>query len=53
LIYLPIESTNTKEDSGNNIANGIPGNPPPVPISRTDDPGLKEQTLAIPSECST
>ena len=33
-IFLAILSTNVKLQSGNKIANGIPGNPPPVPTSK-------------------
>ena len=50
-IFLPMESTNTKLVSGKRIANGMPGNPPPVPTSKTSVPGLKAITLAIPREC--
>ena len=39
--------------SGNKIASGIPGNPPPVPISKTFDFGLNSITFAIPNECNT
>jgi hypothetical protein len=37
--------------SGNNIANGIPGNPPPVPTSSIFSPGKNETTFAIANEC--
>jgi len=34
-------------ESGNRIARGIPGNPPPVPMSMILVPGRKSMTFAI------
>ena len=39
--------------SGKSMAKGIPGKPPPVPTSKTLDPGLNCMTLAIARECNT
>ena len=50
LIFFPILSTRWKWVSGNKIAKGMPGKPPPVPRSITEEPGLKRSISVIPSE---
>ena len=50
---LPIESTNVKLLSGNKIARGIPGNPPPVPMPRMSEDLLNEINFEIAIECKT
>ena len=49
-IFLFILSTNKNWHFGNNIANGIPGKPPPVPTSRIVVLSLNLITLAIDRE---
>ena len=50
-IFFPMLSRSVNFTSGNIIANGMPGKPPPVPRSITQLPGVKEMNLAIASEC--
>ena len=50
LIFFPMLSTRWKWVSGNKIAKGMPGKPPPVPRSITEEPGLKRSIWVIPSE---
>ena len=52
-IFLPMESISVKRHSGNNIASGIPGKPPPVPTSSISVWGWNGSTLAMASEWST
>ncbi|MPN57372.1 hypothetical protein SDC9_205066 [bioreactor metagenome] len=53
LTFFPIESIKVNFTSGNKMAKGMPGKPPPVPTSNTVVPGLKFITWAIASECNT
>lgn len=51
--FLPILSTRWNFTSGNRIAKGMPGKPPPVPKSMMLVPGRNWMTLAMPNEWST
>ena len=53
LIFFSIESRSVNSESGNIIARGIPGNPPPVPASSILVPGKKLITFAIDNEWRT
>lgn len=48
--FLPILSISLNLQLGKRIASGIPGKPPPVPISNIFDPCLNLTTFAIPNE---
>ena len=50
LIFFPMLSTRWKWVSGNKIAKGMPGKPPPVPISIIVDPSLNFSIFKIPNE---
>ena len=51
-IFLPIRSTRWNLQSGNIMASGIPGKPPPVPMSRTEVPPTGLRNFAIAREWS-
>ena len=50
-IFFPIESTSVNLQSGNMIASGSPGKPPPVPTSMIVVPGVNRMILAKDKEC--
>ena len=50
LDFFPDTVYQMKWVSGNKIAKGMPGKPPPVPRSITEEPGLKRSISVIPSE---
>jgi len=52
-IFFPIPSISVNSTSGNNIANGTPGKPPPVPTSRTFVSFLNLINFNIEIECRT
>lgn len=53
LIFFPMRSMRWNRHSGKSMARGMPGNPPPVPTSRSVVSGVNCITLAIPRECNT
>jgi glycerol-3-phosphate dehydrogenase len=48
-----VEHIHKFKHNPNYLQSGIPGKPPPVPISKISEPSLNSITLAIPKECKT